>query len=405
VSDDQFDLIIQGGGLTGLALAAALANTDCRAALVEARPLEQTLAAPFDGRVTAVARAARRMLEAIGAWATMARTAEPIRHIEVADAAGMASVHYDSADVGDQPMGHIVENRMIRQALLATVEAADNIDVMAPSEIAALKRDRFRIEATAQDGRRLQARLLALCEGRLSASRERLGIASTRTTYDQTAIVCTLIHDNPHQGTAIERFFSDGPFAILPLNGNRSSIVWALANDSAPAIIALDDDAFAAEVAERFGDRLGGIRLEGRRWHYPLTLVTSERLVAERVALVGDTARGIHPIAGQGWNLALRDVAALAEIIVDSIALGLDPGQTDRLERYAAWRRVDGLTLVGVTDGINSLFSNDNALLRIARDAGLATVEHLPVAKRLFMRHAMGELGDLPRLMRGERLC
>lgn len=405
VSDDQFDVIIQGGGLTGLALAASLANSDCRVVLVEARPLKQTLSVPFDGRVTAIALAARRMLETIGAWEIMAQTSEPILHIEVADAAGVASVHYDSADVGDQPMGHIVENRMIRQALLSVVQRAGNIEVLAPTEIAGIERDRFRVVAISADGRRLEAKLLALCEGRMSTSRERLGIAATKTAYDQTAIVCTLIHENPHQGWAIERFFNDGPFAILPLNGNRSSIVWALDNASAPAVIALDDDAFAAEIAERFGDRLGGIRLEGRRWNYPLTLVTSEQLVANRVALVGDTARGIHPIAGQGWNLALRDVAALAEVIVESIGLGLDPGQEDRLERYAGWRRVDSLTLIGVTDGINSLFSNDSSLLRLARDAGLAVVDTLPIAKRFFMRHAMGEIGDMPRLMRGERLC
>ena len=405
VNEDQFDVIIQGGGLTGLALAASLANTDCRAALVEARPLEQTLSAPFDGRVTAIALAARRMLETIGAWEIMARTAEPILHIEVADAAGVASVHYDSADVGDQPMGHIVENRMIRQALLTVVEEADNVEVLAPTKIASIDRNRFRVTATSTDGRSIQASLLALCEGRMSGSRERLGITATKTAYDQTAIVCTLIHERPHQGWAIERFFNDGPFAILPLNGKRSSIVWALADECAPEVIALDNDAFAAEIAERFGDRLGGVEIEGQRWNYPLSLVTSDRLVAERVALVGDTARGIHPIAGQGWNLALRDVAALAEVIVESIGLGLDPGQDDRLECYAGWRRVDSLTLVGVTDGINSLFSNDSTLLRLARDAGLAVVENLPHAKRFFMRHAMGELGDLPRLMRGEPLC
>ena len=202
----------------------------------------------------------------------------------------------------------------------------------------------------------------------------------------------------------MERFFPDGPFARLPMTGDRCSIVWALDDDLARTVLALDDRGFLGEVAERFGDDLGELALEGPRWSYPLSLVMADRYTAERLALVGDAARGIHPIAGQGWNLALRDVAALAEIVVDRLRLGLDPGDALALERYAAWRRFDSMALVGVTDGINRLFGNDILPVRLAREAGLALVERAPPVKRLFMQHAMGLVGDLPRAMRGGSL-
>lgn len=400
----DYDVIIQGGGLTGLALAACLSETPCRAALVEAQTLETTLGAPFDGRVTAIAFASRRLLTACGAWAHMAEHAEPIRHIEVAEADGIGAIHYSSKDIGDEPMGHIVENRVIRQSLVKVIEAASNIDLKAPFAVAKVERGAYQVEVSAQDGEQVQAPLLALCEGRMSRTRAQLGFVASSSDYEQTAIVCTLSHEHSHEGRAIERFFPDGPFAILPLSGNRSSIVWALDQAVAQSVIALDDDAFAAEVGERFGDRLGHIQLEGPRWHYPLSLVTADTLAQDRVALIGDTARGIHPIAGQGWNLALRDVATLAELITDAVRLGMDPGDDNLLQRYSQWRRFDSLTLVTVTDGINRLFSNDIAPLHMLRDAGLAAVEQMPFAKRLFMNHAMGTLGDSPKLMRGEHL-
>ena len=217
-------------------------------------------------------------------------------------------------------------------------------------------------------------------------------------------IVCTLGHSRPHAGLAIERFFPDGPLAVLPMQGRRSSLVWALADDMAKEVIGLDDARFAAEIADRLGDVFGSISVEGPRWSYPLSLVWSDSYCAERSVLVGDAARGIHPISGQGWNLAIRDVAALAEIVADRSRLGLDPGDATALERYAQWRRFDGVALIAVTDGINRLFANDIEPLAFARETGLAIVENLPVAKRFFMRHAMGVIGDLPRLMRGEPL-
>jgi 2-octaprenyl-6-methoxyphenol hydroxylase len=278
------------------------------------------------------------------------------------------TVHYDHRDVGDEPLGWIVPNQAIRLALLEAIARCPTVEVAAPASIARSERGAHGIEAELTDGRLIKASLLAVCEGRFSKTRESLGIGAKRWAYGQTALVCTLAHELPHRGRAVERFFPDGPFAMLPLPGNRSSIVWALDDTLAESVQALDDGAFTAEVQDRFGDSLGRLSLEGHRWSYPLVLVWSDRYTAERAVLVGDTARGIHPIAGQGWNLAVRDVTAIAEIVVDRLRLGLDPGSADALERYAAWRSFDSLALVAVTNGINRLFANDVFPLKLARE-------------------------------------
>lgn len=401
---ERYDLIIQGGGLTGLALAAALGGAGASVLVVEERPIEATTTALFDGRVTAIARGVKLALDSIGAWDGMARDAEPILEIEVGEHASPVTLTYDHREVGDEPLGWIVPNQPIRLALLDVIQGCAGVTIEAPASIATLERDARRVSATLTSGRRIEASLLAVCEGRFSKTRETLGIGAKRWAYGQTALVCTLAHERPHRGRAVERFFPDGPFAMLPLPDNRSSIVWALDDRLAQTVMALDDPAFTAEVQERFGDALGRLTLEGHRWSYPLVLVWSDQYTTERAALVGDTARGIHPIAGQGWNLAMRDVAAIAEIVVDRLRLGLDPGSGDALARYAAWRSFDSLALVAVTDGINRLFANDIWPLKLAREAGLALVGRLPPARRFFMRHAMGLVGDLPRLMRGQPL-
>ncbi len=398
---ERYDLIIQGGGLTGLALAAAVGGAGARVLLVEERPIPTTTTATFDGRVTAVARGAKQALDSIGAWDDMEPEAEPILEIEVGEYNSPVTVQYDYRDVGDEPLGWIVPNQVIRLALLAAIDRCPEVVIRAPATIAAMQRDAHRVEAELSDRSRVKAALLAVCEGRVSHTREELGIGAKVWRYGQTGLVCTLAHELPHDGRAVERFFPDGPFAMLPLPGDRSSIVWALDDRLADSVKTLDDRAFVAEVQERFGDRLGRLTLEGHRWSYPLVLVWSDRYTAERAVLVGDTARGIHPIAGQGWNLAVRDIAAIAEIVVDRLRLGLDPGAPEALERYAAWRSFDSLALVAVTDGINRLFANDILPLKLAREAGLAIVDRLPPAKKFFMRHAMGLVGDLPRLMRG----
>ncbi len=404
MAEPAYDVIMLGGGLTGLTLAVALGDAGVRTALVEAADFAQLLAAPYDGRVMAVARASRTLLDSIGAFADMAAEAEPIRDIVVEEGGMPVRVEYESAALDGRPLGWIVETRVIRRALVRRLAALSAVDVFAPARARAIVREAGLVRVELEDGTRLEGALLAVGDGRMSKTRERLGIGVRVWDYSQTGIVCTLRHERPHHGLAIERFFPDGPFAVLPMRGNRSSIVWALEREQAEAVAALPEDEFLAEVADRFGDHLGAIALEGPRWCYPLVLVWAERYADHRLVLVGDTAHGIHPIAGQGWNLALRDVAALAEIVVEALTLGLDPGDEAVLARYEAWRRFDALALVVITDGINRLFANDLGPLKLARNAGLWAVQQLPPLKRFFMRHAMGLVGELPRLMRGERL-
>ncbi|MDW8125199.1 MAG: FAD-dependent monooxygenase [Geminicoccaceae bacterium] len=396
----DYELVIAGGGLTGLALAAALAPTGCRIAVIEQVPLASLLEPAHDGRVTAVARGSQHFLARLGLWPAIAADAQPIFEILVGEAKSPVTVRYDHREVGREPLGWIVPNRTLRLALQEAVGARPEIAVLAPARIVAAVSEPAALRLSLEDGRALRCALLAVCEGRFSPTRALLGIGARRFAYGQIAIVGTLEHERPHRGRAVERFFPDGPFAVLPMPGCRSSIVWALEAEKADAVRALDAREFAAEVEERFGDLLGAIRLEGERWYHPLVLVRSERIVAPRAALVGDAARGIHPIAGQGWNLALRDVAALAEIVEERLALGLDPGDAAALARYAAWRSFDGLALVAVTHGIDRLFANDLGPLKLLRNLGLGLVERLPPLKRFFMRHAMGVLGELPRAMR-----
>ncbi|HEX5796229.1 MAG TPA: UbiH/UbiF/VisC/COQ6 family ubiquinone biosynthesis hydroxylase [Geminicoccaceae bacterium] len=405
-AQESFDLIVIGGGMTGLALACATAGAGLGVLLVERRPLAATLAPPFDGRVTAIAQGSRRLLEAIGVWPALAGDAQPIRDIRVGERHSPLTVHYDHREVGDQPLGHIVENRLIRTALLrrAGELAGRGLTLLAPATVARLRWREEHALIRLADGRELTAALVAAAEGRASPTRAAAAIEVLRWDYRQTGIVATLAHERPHRGLAVERFFPDGPFAILPMTGRRSSIVWAAQERLARDLIGLADDDFMAELGERFGDQLGALTLAGPRWHYPLSMVQARRYTGRRLALVGDAAHAIHPIAGQGWNLALRDVAALAELLVDAKRLGLDPGSAAVLTRYERWRRFDSLALIAITDGLNRLFGNDLLPLRLARELGLGLVERVGPLKQFFMRHAMGLLGDLPRLMRGEAL-
>jgi 2-octaprenyl-6-methoxyphenol hydroxylase len=400
------DLAVVGGGMTGLALACAVAGAGLSVVLIERQPLAATTAAPFDGRVTAIARGSRRLLEGIGVWPRLRAEAQPILDIRVGERHSPLTVHYDHREVGDEPLGHIVENRRIRSALLARVKelAKGTLEIAAPVQLSHSVREGASAGLRLKDTPEIRAALIAAADGRGSMLRSEAGIDILRWDYDQTGIVATIAHERPHAGQAIERFFPEGPLAILPMTGNRSSIVWAAANRLARELVDLDDADFLDELGERFGLELGTLALAGPRWHYPLSMVQAERYTAPRLALVGDAARAIHPIAGQGWNLALRDVAALAELLVEAKRLGLDPGGPFVLQRYARWRRFDSLALIAITDGLNRLFANDLLPLRLMRELGLAAVERIGPLKRFFMHHAMGLLGDLPRLMRGEPL-
>jgi len=400
----EAEVLIIGGGMVGLTLGCALAGAGIEVAVVDRADPAAQVDAGFDGRSSAIAHGSKLALDGIGVWQGMAPDAEPIREIRVSDGDSPLFLHYDHRDLGDDPLGFMVENRHTRQALFATARGLDRLHLVAPAGLRQLTRTPALAEAELDDGRRIRARLAIAADGRQSAVRRGAGIAVTAWTYDQTGIVCTVAHERPHRGIAQERFLAAGPFAILPLTGNRSSLVWTERADLAPDIMALDDTRFHDEMARRFGDFLGDLELTGPRWSYPLALSHAARYADTRLALVGDAAHALHPIAGQGLNLGLRDVAALSEVLVDARRLGLDIGGADVLGRYARWRRVDTTVLLAVTDVLNRLFSNDIAPLRLARDLGLAAVNQLPPLKRLFMRHAMGTVGDLPRLARGEPL-
>ena len=396
------DVAIVGGGMTGLALACALGSDEVNTVVVDRVPADAPPSRNADPRVTAVALGSARFLGAVGAFDAMAAEGQPILDIEVREQGSPFAVHYDHAEVGAEPMGWIVENAVIRAALLERVRALPAVRLWMPATHTGLTRDGDGVTLELADGRRLRAGLLVAADGKFSKLRERVGIRASYHDYRQQGIVATLAHSRPHGGLASEHFFPDGPFAVLPMPGDRSSIVWALERELAAEVAQLPASAFVAEVTDRVGERLGKVELASPVATFPLVLATVDRFTAPRTALVGDAAHGIHPIAGQGWNLALRDVAALAELVAERTALGLDPGGTEVLTAYERWRGTDTATLVAITDGINRLFANDLTPLRFARNLGFAAVDRLPFAKRLFMRHAMGVVGDLPRRMRPE---
>lgn len=416
------DVVIIGGGMVGMTLAVALADAGIAVALVDAQAAPERTATSYDGRSSAIAYGSQQVLAGIGVWPGVAAEAQPILDIRVSDGdeRGRTSrlfLHYDHRDLASDgeapPFGHIIENQAIRRALLDRLAALPTARHLAPARIVDLARHAGGVRVTLTPNptgvTEIAATLAIAADGQSSQVRALAGIRVTDWSYPQTGIVCTVAHEKPHHGVAHEHFLPSGPFAMLPMvadreGRHRSSIVWTERRAPARAMMALDADAFAAEIEHRFGDSLGRLRPVGGRWAYPLRLLHAERYADDRLALVGDAAHAIHPIAGQGLNLGLRDVAALAEALVDARRLGLDIGAADVLERYERWRRFDTLVLMAVTDGLNRLFSNDLPPLRLARDLGLAAVNRLPSLKRLLMRHAMGTAGELPRLVRGERL-
>lgn len=393
------EVLIVGGGLSGLTLGLGLARAGLDCVLVEREDPKALAAAGRDGRASALARASKQALEALGLWPGLAPAAQPILAIRVSDGQvgrppAARFLHCDRTDLDGTPLGYLVENHMTRRA---------------------------RVRASLADGRAIEAGLVVAADGARSPLRQAAGIAVRTWAYPQSGIVCTLAHERPHGGVAFEHFLPSGPFAVLPLvDGpapgpagkgtvpgaagtplHRSSIVWTERHDLARHMMTVGPERFAAEAERRFGPALGGLALSGKRWIYPLRFGLADRMVAPRLALLGDAAHSIHPIAGQGLNLGLRDVAALTEGLTEAKRLGQDLGSMAVLRRYERWRRADNTALALAMDGLNRLFSNDLGPLRLARDLGLAAVGRLPAAKRLFMRHAMGLVGDLPPLLQG----
>ena len=401
------DLLISGGGMVGLTLALACAQGGLKTVIVDSAPAALQLEPAFDGRVSALAYASVRLLTALGVWDDLAPHAQPIREIlvtdgKVAGATSPFSLHFDAQEVGAESLGHIAENRHTRAALQAAVARAANLELIAPATIKSLATDAGSAVVTLADGSQIAAALVIAAEGRESRLRAQMGINTIGWSYLQTGIVATVEHEKPHNGVAYEHFLPSGPFAILPMTGNRSSLVWTESKTKAPGLLALDETGFHAELARRFGDHLGTTRAAGPRWSYPLAFHIARDFVKPRFALAGDTAHGIHPIAGQGLNLGLKDAAALAEVLLDAARLGRDIGALDTLKRYERWRRFDSFTLAASTDAMNRLFSNDIAPLRHLRDLGLGVVDAIGPARRFFMRHDGGDVGKLPKLMKGE---
>ena len=405
----ETDILIAGGGLNGPALALALAQGGLSVTVVDSRPAPQRAEAGFDGRAYALALSSKRLLMATGVWPRI-DSFQPILKIKASDGiAGQGPspffLGFDSAELEEGPMGYMVEDRHLYAAFLTAMQAEPRITLLSGETVVAQTPGPQGISVTLASGREISARLMVGCDGRQSGTAARAGIRRTGWGYGQTALVTAIRHEKNHEGTAHQFFMPAGPLAILPLaGGHHSSIVWSETDATARAIQALDDAAYLEVLRPRFGDFLGQIELAGARFTYPLNLTLANHFIAPRVALVGDAAHGVHPIAGQGLNLGLRDVGALAQVVVDAHRRGDDIGSPVTLEGYQQWRRFDSTTLALGMDTVNRLFSNNNPLLRLGRDLGLGVVNALPGLRRGFMRQAAGLSDDLPRLLAGRQI-
>lgn len=398
------DVAIVGGGMAGLTTAIGLAMVGMTVTIVDMADADITTDPGFDGRACALSYSTCQLFEALDIWPYMDDFAQPILEVRVTDGPSLLHAHLDHRDLGEGPLGHMLENRHTRIALYKRLAEMDGITLIAPDKVDTIERNEREITLKTAGGHTITSPLLLGIDGRGSQVRHWAEIKYTKWGYGQDGIVCAIEHELSHGGVAHERFLPSGPFAILPLTGNRASIVWTEKDHLTKTIMALPDRSFEAEVARRVGDFLGEVKVVGGRWAFPLTLQFAEQFTADRIALVGDAAHGMHPIAGQGLNLALRGVAALLEVLTDAFRAGQDLGSVTTLRQYEQWRTSDTATLLSVTDVLNRLFSNDITPIRIARDLGLAAVNEMPAVKNLLMSHARGTVGDLPKLLKGERL-
>jgi len=403
----QRSIVTCGGAFAGLALAVALRQgLGADTPVIVADPALATRPSR-DPRATAIVAACRRLFETLGAWESITATAQPILDMVVTDskledATRPVFLTFAGDVEPGEPFAHMVENRHLIDALVARAEA-EGVDLRATA-VTSYDSRADGIDVTLADGSRIEASLLVAADGARSKLRERAGIATHGWDYDQSGIVVTVGHERDHGGRAEEHFLPAGPFAILPLTGKRSSLVWTERRAEAARIIALADKEFHGELEQRFGLHLGEVKALDKPRAFPLSYFVARSFIAERMALVGDAAHVIHPIAGQGLNLGLKDVAALAEVVVDAARLGLDLGQADVLERYQRWRRFDTMAMGLATNSLNFLFSNRSTLLRTVRDIGLGLVDRAPPLKSMFIRQAAGLSGEVPRLLKGEAL-
>ena len=398
------DIAIVGAGLNGAMMSLALAEAGFTVTLIDPQTLKSKQNPHFDGRSYSLAIASVRLMQALGLWEELAPNAQPILEIKVADGRAYSNpspyfLHFDHHEIEEGPMGHMVEDRHLRPLLQKSLQSVSQINYRAGLSVSEMTITDTHAELRLNTEETLTTRLVIGADGRQSQTAERAKIKRTGWRYGQTALVCALSHNIPHQGVACQYFMPPGPLAILPLTGNRSSIVWTESDANAATIMAMDDTDYMAVLQPRIGDYLGKVELAGARYSYPLNLTIAQNYVMPRLALVGDAAHGVHPIAGQGLNLGLRDIAALSEVLSDARLRGEDFSSLAVLLRYQEWRRFDTTALAVATDAVNKLFSNDNSFLRTLRDLGMGAINSLPALRRSFIREAAGLTGDLPRLM------
>ncbi|MDO5527812.1 MAG: UbiH/UbiF/VisC/COQ6 family ubiquinone biosynthesis hydroxylase [Paracoccus sp. (in: a-proteobacteria)] len=403
----DFDVVIAGGGLNGPALGLALADAGLSVAVIDSAPARARAGDNFDGRAYALALSSVRLLGALGLWPELEPDAQPIRrvltHQSAGEGAGPFGLHFDSAEMEEPSFGHMLEDRFLYRALLEAM--GQRLTHIPATSVIAQTPGPAAIEVALSDGRTLRARLLVGADGRASSVAQRAGIGRTGHDYGQTALVAAIAQERPHNGTAWQVFLPSGPIGVLPLKDGRASVVWSAKTPLAEAIASLSDSDFIAALTPHLEAATGRIELAGPRFSYPLSLTLANDYIAERIALIGDAAHGVHPVAGQGLNLGLRDVASLAECVIDAHRRGEDIGMAPTLARYQGWRRFDSTSLAMGMDAVNTLFSNDNPALRLLREAGMGAVSAIGPLRRRFMRQAAGlTLDPMPRLLTGEKL-
>lgn len=401
----DYDIIIAGGGMIGTSLALALAPLGVRVAMVEAVARAEPEQPSFDERSTALSRSSQRMFEAMGLWAEIKAASTPIRSIHVSEKGRFGFSHIDAKEQKVEALGYVVINRVLGRVLQLTLEQQKNVDVMCPARITGVHNDDERTLVSIDEAgavRKLSCGLLVAADGARSTVRELLGISATQVDYGQHAVVGNVRTERPHENRAYERFTDTGPLAMLPVENDRAAFVWIVPSGDVEQILSLDDEMFTARLQELFGMRLGRFSKVGTRAAYPLSLSKANGLAVKRGVVVGNAAHGLHPVAAQGFNLGLRDVAALSECISDARIDGqVDPGREDILENYVSWRQADQAKLVRFTDGIVRLFGSRLPVVRTLRNFGMLGFDLIPGVRGLFAKHTMGLAGKLPRLSRG----